>query len=40
MSQVAKIAKENGLTGLEFAAGIPGTVGGGAVMNAGPMAER
>lgn len=35
MSQVAKIAKENGLTGLEFAAGIPGTVGGGAVMNAG-----
>lgn len=35
MSQVAKTAKENGLTGLEFAAGIPGTVGGGAVMNAG-----
>ena len=34
-SQVAKTAKENGLTGLEFAAGIPGTVGGGAVMNAG-----
>ena len=35
MSQVAKTAKENGLTGLEFAAGIPGTVGGGAVMKAG-----
>lgn len=35
MNQVAKTAKENGLTGLEFAAGIPGTVGGGAVMNAG-----
>ncbi len=35
MSQVAKTAKDNGLTGLEFAAGIPGTVGGGAVMNAG-----
>ena len=35
MSQVAKTAKEHGLTGLEFAAGIPGTVGGGAVMNAG-----
>ena len=30
MSQGAKTAKEHGLTGLEFAAGIPGTVGGGA----------
>lgn len=35
MSQVAKAAYDNGLTGFEFAAGIPGTVGGGVVMNAG-----
>lgn len=35
MSQVARVAMENGLTGFEFASGIPGTVGGGVVMNAG-----
>ncbi len=35
MSQVAAVALQHGLTGLEFASGIPGTVGGGVVMNAG-----
>lgn len=35
MAQVARAAMEHGLTGLEFASGIPGTVGGGVVMNAG-----
>ena len=35
MSSVAAAAAEAGLTGLEFASGIPGTVGGGVLMNAG-----
>lgn len=35
LAQTARCAQENGLAGLEFASGIPGTVGGGTVMNAG-----
>lgn len=35
LSRVASIALEHSLTGLEFASGIPGFVGGGVVMNAG-----
>lgn len=35
MTQVAKTACEQGLTGMEFASGIPGTMGGGVIMNAG-----
>ena len=35
LAQVAQTAYRHGLTGLEFAAGIPGSVGGGLVMNAG-----
>lgn len=35
LSTVSKKAMEAGLTGLEFASGIPGTVGGASVMNAG-----
>ncbi len=35
LSALAKTAEENSLTGLEFASGIPGSVGGGIYMNAG-----
>lgn len=34
-SAVASFAKDNALTGFEFAAGIPGTIGGAMIMNAG-----
>ncbi len=35
LARLAVFAQRNGLTGLEFAHGIPGTVGGGVYMNAG-----
>ena len=35
LSRVAAAAQEAGLAGLEFASGIPGTLGGGCAMNAG-----
>ncbi|MBQ3372922.1 MAG: UDP-N-acetylmuramate dehydrogenase [Oscillospiraceae bacterium] len=35
LSRLAAFAQEHSLTGLEFASGIPGSVGGGVLMNAG-----
>jgi len=35
LSRVSAAAQENALSGLEFASGIPGTLGGGCAMNAG-----
>lgn len=35
LAKLASFAQQNGLTGLEFASGIPGSVGGGLMMNAG-----
>ncbi|MBD5459822.1 MAG: UDP-N-acetylmuramate dehydrogenase [Lachnospiraceae bacterium] len=35
MAKAARVAMEHGLTGLEFASGIPGSTGGGVIMNAG-----
>src|SRR6056297_2487219 len=35
LSQISNFAMENDLSGIEFASGIPGTLGGGLFMNAG-----
>ncbi|HHY77788.1 MAG TPA: UDP-N-acetylmuramate dehydrogenase [Clostridiales bacterium] len=40
LSEVAKIAAENSLTGFEFASGIPGSVGGAIAMNAGAYGKE
>ncbi len=35
LAKLASFAQQNGLAGLEFASGIPGSLGGGCIMNAG-----
>ena len=35
LARLAQFAQQHGLSGLEFASGIPGSVGGGVIMNAG-----
>ena len=40
LGAVASTALEHGLAGMEFASGIPGSVGGALVMNAGAYAAR
>lgn len=40
LGKLVEFSSEKGLTGLEFAAGIPGTVGGAIFMNAGAFKEE
>ena len=40
LSRIANLAYENSLTGLEFASGIPGSLGGALYMNAGAYGEE
>jgi len=40
MPRLARLALDRGLTGLEFMVGIPGTAGGGVVMNAGAHGQN